>query len=61
MRKVLAVFAILAIMAATAAVTYAATMDSIRLTTDDGENAKVEAFGQVWYKVIFADEETEWR
>ena len=45
----------------TAAVTFTVTMNTLKITTDDGENAQVSAFGQVWYKVIFADDETEFR
>lgn len=55
------VLCVLVVMALTAVATFIVTMDNIRLTTDDGENAKVECFGQTWWKVIFASDETEWR
>lgn len=55
------VLCVLVVMALTAVATFIVTMDNIRLTTDDGENAKVECFGRTWWKVIFASDETEWR
>lgn len=62
MRKtVIYALCVLVAMMLTAAATFITTMDCLRITTDDGENAMVECFGQTWWKVIFASDETEWR
>lgn len=62
MKKIIiCVMTLVIALALTAAVTFTVAMNSLRITTDDGENAQVTAFGQVWYKVIFADDETEFR
>lgn len=60
-KVVICVMTLVVALALTAAVTFTATMNTLRITTDDGENAQVSAFGQVWYKAIFTDDETEWR
>lgn len=62
MKKLIAgVACVLVAMMLTAVATFIVTMDNVRITTDDGENAVVECFGQTWWKVIFASDETEWR